>query len=54
MGSSSSIVLTSGGLDSTTCLAIAKSDGSNHVRYDIHAKSITDIFRVANSAPNNP
>jgi 7-cyano-7-deazaguanine synthase in queuosine biosynthesis len=27
MTNQSSIVLTSGGLDSTTCLAIAKSDG---------------------------
>jgi hypothetical protein len=35
-------------------VTIAKSDGSNHVRYDIHAKSITDIFRVANSPPINP
>ncbi len=40
--------------DQSMNVIITKSDGSNHVRYDIHAKSVTDIFRVANSAPNNP
>jgi hypothetical protein len=40
--------------DQSMNVIITKSDGSNHVRYDIHAKSITDIFRVANSAPNSP
>jgi hypothetical protein len=40
--------------DQSMNVTIAKSDGSNHVRYDIHARSITDIFRIANSAPNNP
>jgi hypothetical protein len=40
--------------DQSMNVTIAKSDGSNHVRYDIHAKSITDIFRIANAAPNNP
>jgi len=33
---------------------ITKTDGSNHVRYAIHAKSNTEIFQIANSALNNP
>jgi hypothetical protein len=40
--------------DQAMNVTIAKSDGSNHVRYNIHAKSNTDIFRIANSAPANP
>jgi hypothetical protein len=33
--------------DQAMNVIIAKSDGSNHVRYDIHAKSNTEIFRIA-------
>jgi hypothetical protein len=40
--------------DQAMNVTIAKSDGSNRVRYNIHAKSNTDIFRIANSAPANP
>jgi len=32
---------------------ITKTDGSNHVRYAIHAKSNIEIFQIANSALNN-
>jgi hypothetical protein len=35
-------------------VTIAKADGSNHVRYDIHAKSNTEIFRIANTPVSNP
>jgi hypothetical protein len=38
--------------DQTMQVTIAKADGSNQVHYDIQAKSRTEIFRVANAAPN--
>ena len=31
-------------------VTIAKADNSNRVRYDIHAKSDAEIFRIANSS----
>jgi hypothetical protein len=36
--------------DQLMAVTIAKADGSNRVHYDIHAKSNTEIFRIANSA----
>jgi hypothetical protein len=35
-------------------VTIAKGDGSNEVHYDIHAKSNTEIFRIANTPFANP
>lgn len=35
--------------DQSMSVTIAKSDGSNRVRYDVHAKSDTEIFRIANT-----
>jgi hypothetical protein len=35
-------------------VTIAKADNSNRVRYGIHAKSNTEIFRIANPPSNNP
>ena len=40
--------------DQTMNVTIAKADGSNQVRYDIHAKSNTEIFRIANTPFINP
>jgi len=40
--------------DQTMNVTIAKADGSNRVRYDIHAKSNTEIFRIANTPVSNP
>jgi hypothetical protein len=40
--------------DQTMNVTIAKADGSNEVRYDIHAKSNTEIFRIANTPFLNP
>jgi hypothetical protein len=40
--------------DQTMNVTIAKADGSNRVRYDIHAKSNTEIFRIANTPFRNP
>jgi hypothetical protein len=41
--------------DQTMDVTIAKADNSNRVRYGIHAKSNTEIFRIiANSPFNNP
>ena len=40
--------------DQTMNVTIAKADGSNRVRYDIHAKSNTEIFRIANTPVGNP
>jgi hypothetical protein len=48
------VIRSSDQADQTMNVIIAKTDGSNHVRYDIHAKSNTEIFQIANSAPNNP
>jgi hypothetical protein len=39
--------------DQTMDVTIAKSDKSNQVRYNIHAKSTAEIFRIANSPPNH-
>jgi hypothetical protein len=39
--------------DQTMDVTIAKADDSNRVRYNIHAKSDAEIFRIANS-PDNP
>jgi hypothetical protein len=39
--------------DQTMDVTIAKSDKSNQVRYNVHAKSTAEIFRIANSPPNN-
>jgi hypothetical protein len=35
--------------DQSMSVTIAKSDGSNRVHYDVHAKSDTEIFRIANT-----
>lgn len=40
--------------DQTMNVTIAKADGSNQVRYDIRAKSNTEIFRIANTPFTNP
>jgi hypothetical protein len=40
--------------DQTMNVTIAKGDGSNEVHYDIHAKSNTEIFRIANTPFANP
>jgi hypothetical protein len=40
--------------DQVMDVTIAKIDNSNRVRYGIHAKSNTEIFRIANPLPNNP
>jgi hypothetical protein len=40
--------------DQTMNVTIAKADGSNEVHYDIHARSNTEIFRIANTAFTNP
>ena len=40
--------------DQTMNVTIAKADGSNRVRYAIHAKSNTEIFRIANTPVGNP
>jgi hypothetical protein len=40
--------------DQTMNVTIAKADGSNEVHYDIHAKSNTEIFRIANTPFVNP
>ncbi len=48
------LIRSSDAADQAMNVIIAKADGSNHVRYDIHAKSNTEIFRVANSLPNHP
>jgi hypothetical protein len=40
--------------DQTMNVTIAKADGSNEVHYDIHAKSNTEIFRIANTSFANP
>jgi hypothetical protein len=39
--------------DQTMDVTIAKADDSNRVRYNIHAKSDAEIFRIADS-PDNP
>jgi hypothetical protein len=48
------LIRSSDAADQAMNVIIAKADGSNHVRYDIHAKSNTEIFRVANSLSNHP
>jgi hypothetical protein len=55
------LVRSSDHADQKMSVTIAKSDNSNRVHYDIHAKSDTEIFRIANSplktsasAPSNP
>jgi hypothetical protein len=40
--------------DQTMDVTIAKADNSNRVRYAIHAKSNTEIFRITNTPFNNP
>jgi hypothetical protein len=40
--------------DQTMSVTIAKSDNSNRVHYDIHAKSRTEIFRIANPLQSTP
>lgn len=40
--------------DQTMDVTIAKTDNSNRVRYGIHAKSNTQIFRIANTSSPNP
>lgn len=40
--------------DQSMAVTIAKTDGSNRVHYDIHAKSDTEIFRIANSVLATP
>jgi hypothetical protein len=48
------VIRSSDQADQTMNVIIAKTDDSNRVRYDIHARSNTEIFQIANSAPNNP
>jgi hypothetical protein len=40
--------------DQVMDVTIAKIDNSNRVRYGVHAKSNTEIFRIANLLSNNP
>jgi hypothetical protein len=40
--------------DQTMDVTIAKADNSNRVRYGIHAKSNTEIFRIVNTPSKNP
>jgi len=40
--------------DQTMDVTIAKADNSNRVRYAIHAKSNTEIFRIVNTPSKNP
>jgi hypothetical protein len=40
--------------DQTMSVTIAKSDNSNRVHYDIHAKSRTEVFRIANPLQSTP
>jgi hypothetical protein len=35
-------------------VTIAKSNGSNRLHYDLHAKSNTEIFQVANITQSTP
>ena len=46
------LVRSSDHADQKMSVTIAKSDNSNRVHYEIHAKSDTEIFRIANSALN--
>jgi len=46
------LVRSSDHADQKMSVTIAKSDNSNRVHYDIHAKSDTEIFRIANSPLN--
>jgi hypothetical protein len=48
------VIRSSDQADQTMNVIVTKTDGSNHVRYDIHARSNTEIFQIANSEPNNP
>jgi len=46
------LVRSSDHADQKMSVTIAKADNSNRVHYDIHAKSDTEIFRIANSPLN--
>lgn len=46
------LVRSSDHADQKMSVTIAKSDNSNRVHYDVHAKSDTEIFRIANSPLN--
>jgi hypothetical protein len=46
------LVRSSDHADQKMAVTIAKADNSNRVHYDIHAKSDTEIFRIANSPMN--
>jgi hypothetical protein len=47
------LVRSSDHADQKMSVTIAKADDSNRVHYDIHAKSDTEIFRIANSPLNS-
>src|SRR5215813_10817593 len=47
------LVRSSDHADQKMSVTIAKADNSNRVHYDIHAKSDTEIFRIANSPLNS-